>query len=264
LHRIRRFSVWKRGNSSDENEDAIGLAEDERILALSDGATEGAFSRSWAEWLVGRFIIATVDDPSFERTRDHAAYERWVHMALQEWAAQAVSDAEDRSVPWYVERARAQGGFATLLGVRITDVSCDGVPALSWTAVATGDTCLFHCRGNDIVRQLPSLLTTTAFTISPQLLSSAGSRNEEALEATVFAEGIAFQGDCLLLVSDALAAWIVQACEGQAHGPAIRRLREITSEEDFSRLIDRERESRTLKNDDCTLVIIEPAGEPAG
>jgi hypothetical protein len=240
-----RLSVPKAGNTEAENEDAAEIGPDGVALAVADGATEGPYSRPWARVLVRRFVIAG-ELPSGDRPVDsRAQFARWIDACTANVEEDDPASLPSDSEPWYVQRGRERGGFATFAGVMIDR---DRI----WTGVFVGDTCMFHLRDGAPIEQIPAI-SEGQFSNSPLLLSSNGRGNDKAFEDAVFRTGELKDGDHLLIATDALAAWL--AAKSIDHFKAwYEQIVEIEQSQ-FEELIARERASGQIKNDDCTLLI---------
>jgi hypothetical protein len=257
--RARWFTLPKAGNLDEENEDAFAAAEDWSVVAVADGATEGPFSRDWANFLVQRFV-STARDPGSSVSRSSASFESWLSSTALAWSA--ISPPQDSDLatakPWYVERARAQGGFATLVGLTVDAEESASSKSIVWRAVIAGDSCLFHIRDGR-VRQMWPAYTSADFAMSPMLLSSVGMGNEQATASALFVNDELAVGDRLLIVTDALAAWIVAALASDHGGETLTSLLkgDIPPANDLIAFIARERLEGRIRNDDCTMVALD-------
>src|SRR5205085_1984676 len=95
-------SVPKAGHRPDENEDAHAAAGGR--FAVADGASEGWASGPWARALAAAYAAAAPDPDTFPG---------WLA------AARATFEPPPTASSWYAEAKRAQGAFATLLGVTV-------------------------------------------------------------------------------------------------------------------------------------------------
>jgi hypothetical protein len=113
---------------------------------------------------------------------------------------------DNKALPWYAEEKAHAGAFSTFLGLTFS-ASIDG---LSWHALAIGDTCLIHRRGDRIQSSFP-LNDSGQFGFRPFLLPSDTARQPAAIEQLIYKEGSAESGDVFLLLTDAIAAWYLDA-----------------------------------------------------
>ena len=235
-------SLPKRGGTIEESQDAADADLRTARFAIADGASEGYPSGPWARMLVENFVRNPSCRPADWLSRLPALQQQW----SERFAGQAL--------PWYGEDQRAQGAFSTFLGVTI---ETNESSVLSWSAVAVGDTCLFHVRNDSL--QLAFPVTRSAdFCTSPRLVGSRTSLG--TLESRqVFACGEFAFGDQLWLATDALAQWFLG--QHESSGKPWEHLEPLVSASassgDFARMIERLRDERRIRNDDVTLVSID-------
>ncbi len=186
--RVRALSLPKAGHRVAENEDAWAQATSAAGMlrvAVSDGATESAFSGAWARSLVqawadgGEAAMETVVQAA------RAAFERATAGGLA-------------GAAWFVAAKAEEGAHAAFLGVEVA-------PGGAWRAAAVGDCVLFHLRGGALLRAWP-MDDPAAFGNRPALLTSRADRAAPPVEA---ATGRLEPGDRLLLATDALAAHLL-------------------------------------------------------
>ena len=240
------FRTQKAGNSELEYEDAFWPPHPHKILdknvvriAVADGATDAIFSGLWARLLVKTYGRHRLDVAEFSE-RVARLGRAWNRIVTR------------RPLPWYAEERARAGAFAALIGVELTE---GNDPASGeWSAMACGDSCFFQLRNNEVVHAFP-LTRSEEFSSTPFLLSSAGG-SSSGLDGISVATGSWSEGDCFYLMTDALACWFLTSCE-QGSMPW-QLLRNITLAKDppFEAWISELRESRQIKNDDCTLVSV--------
>lgn len=242
--RWRKFSLPKRGHRPDEYEDAAVGDGGRGRFAITDGATESAFAGDWARLLAEAFVR----EPAFERRWDD-----WLPAVRTRWL-EAVGA---RELPWYLEEKLAQGAFATLLGLELSAAS----GGWDWRAMAVGDCCLFHVRGVETVSTFP-MDDSAAFNASPELL---GSRPTPAPKDHR-ARGKVRPGDRIVLATDALAQWLLRRDEQRrsAWPELLAMLQGIDADAAFKQMVDAAWETKELRIDDVTLLVVElPAGGDA-
>src|SRR5262245_11739822 len=229
--------VPKRGHKMEEYEDAAaghGLAG---RFAVADGATESAFAGSWARALAEAFVQGPVAA---------GGWARWLPDVRRRW----LKEIDGKELPWYLEEKFQQGAFATLLGVELEAKK----KIWEWKAVAVGDCCLFHLRGDKLLCSFP-LESSIDFGTQPDLLGSRSGDKPHDYRA----KGRARFGDTFLLLSDALAQWALKREE--LRRPLWRELREVLDAHEpqaaFQSWVDKCWESRELKTDDVTLLTID-------
>ncbi len=241
--RWHAFHTHKRGNAPDEYEDAFAGDAAKARFAVADGASESSFVAMWAKLLTEGFVAA---EGKPWRELD------WLTPVRERWAA----EVDPRSLPWYAEEKREEGAYATLLGIAFHKSKTNEGEFL-WRAVAVGDSCLFRVRGGRLTKSFP-LSHASDFGNQPPLLGSRGRTNDTPQTVERLA-GKARAGDRFLLMTDALAEWMLRQTENQRR-PAddIQRLLKQTKPHDaFAAWIEERRQRQGLRNDDATLVIVD-------
>jgi hypothetical protein len=241
-------AIQKAGNGPDEYEDAFFPRERRRFealyfrTALADGAGETSFAGEWARDLVEGYCRRR-----FDETRVAATIGR-----LQgRWRARLAG----RQLPWYAEEKLRWGAFSSLLGLTVFDGRCGDRPGGCWTAVAAGDSCLFHLRQGVILESFP-LESAGDFTVRPHLISSLPAGNGALSGITRFRRGSWRNGDRLILTTDAAAQSLMRGYENGTDG--FSELLEVAESPDgFVAWVGELRESKRMRNDDVTVAIVE-------
>lgn len=230
---IHARALWspKSGHSSHEYEDAFAVSgldtvhapADARTFraAVADGATEAAFSRSWANRLTAAFVQSGDVESSMPALR------------------QSFRSRSQRRLPWYLEAKLEEGAHAAMLGL---EIQAHGT-VRTWKAAAVGDCCLFHVPSTGRPFSWP-LDATDTFTHTPDLISSAAA---DPLPSFLEASGTWHPGDAFILATDALAAWLIST------GPAAL----LTAENRFDELVLEARADGLMRDDDVTAVIVD-------
>ena len=237
--RTNQFLLPKSGVELSECEDAIGINEGLRRFAVADGATEAFDSQTWARLLVEDWVQLA---PAAQTAEDF-----WAFVSAK---AQALHDSwRGLQLSWYSEEKSRTGSFAAFVGVQLTLEE----PAPSWHAIALGDSCLVHCRDNAILTSLP-LAKSEDFNATPPLVPSHSSLHSFAVDRVVKSSGLLKRDDVLLLLSDAIAYWYLQATEEarSVFDCLLRKNQELELREFFSG----ERSSGRLPDDDMAAIRI--------
>lgn len=250
-----QFALPKRGNSEEEYEDACSFSVVSFRAAIADGATESSFAGPWARSLVEGFVAGEQEKSP---AQEQFELRQWLAPIQKVW----MDSIPWQSLPWYAEEKARLGAFAAFLGLQITKIShADSKNAgvafpesCAWSAVACGDSCLFHVRCEELLCAFP-IRNSSEFGNSPTLLSSVSSANERALAEVVREHGECRNGDLILLATDALSCWILSKCE--AGTPPWETIRGLSGQEEFRTFIDEQRMVQDMKNDDVTLLVIE-------
>ncbi|NBB84677.1 MAG: hypothetical protein GVY12_00430 [Bacteroidetes bacterium] len=218
----------KAGHAAVEFEDAHALAADAWPVraAVTDGATESAFSGPWARTLAEAYVNDSdaMEDP-----------EAWLRACRLAWAEDTVS--ADAPLPWYAAAKAEEGAHAAFLGVSL---QADG----AYTAHAVGDCCLLHLREGALHRAWP-MDDPDAFTYHPALLSS---RPDAAVPDVQVATGEVEAGDRLWLATDAVAAYLLRSHRAADLARMSPPKREAT--------LRAAQASGELRNDDSTLLTL--------
>jgi Protein phosphatase 2C len=201
----RAWSCPKQGNTSAENEDAwrtVCTQEADAstlLVVVADGATEGVFSRAWAQTLVNAVT------PAWPRLSDA---ELTAQLQQLRQAYQPLPPGQEMA--WNVKtKLMTEGSCATLLAATIT-ASAQG---LELQAVAIGDCCLLVLRGDgSLVCSFP-MATAADFNTSPALVRSLF---QPQLEYRRLSPTRLEVGDVVLVCTDAVGNWALQCVEEQA------------------------------------------------
>lgn len=245
------FISAKDGAGIAECEDAIAVNETLRRYAIADGATEAFDAGSWARALVQSW---TTEESSCDTGE---GFRLWARAVGERWE----SEWSGRELAWYAEAKRERGSFAAFAGV-VFDAGEQG--GLKWRAVALGDACVIHRRGNAIVRAMP-LDDARKFNATPQLVPSRTERHADVWQHLCIESGEAREGDVLLLLTDAVAAWYLRAF-AEADSSMTKVVAKFEnrlaarSDEELNSLIDAERRAGRLRDDDVAAVRIEARG----
>jgi len=236
------FRLPKAGSTRAEYEDGVAWSRRERRFAVADGASASAFARLWAHLLVHAYTAGWLTAETLERD---------LSFVQARWAALV----DRRPLPWYAAEQARRGAFAALVGLSLRT---DG----GWTALAVGDCCLFHLRGDTLLVAFP-ISDPDAFDNRPMLVGSRPLSNHglRTCGAIATASGAWQPGDTFLLMSDALAAAFLRLRREPSHGHAGDRCISLTQGLDFDRTrigfrrwIRTLRAQRIMRNDDVSLL----------
>jgi hypothetical protein len=233
------FQTVKRGNRDNEMDDAYRMNPARGCFALADGASESSFAGLWANSLAERFVA---DPPG-----SSISWEEWLAPARDQWR----QDVDGREMPYYAVDKAAYGAFSTLLGF---EMFADN----TWKARAVGDSCLFHVREDELLLSFP-LTAVSEFGTAPNLLSSRVIP-DQARMADCRIEGEWRRGDRFLLMTDALACWFLQEVMNHTSCRLLLKMLRCEGPAAFSERVAELRRDKNLKNDDVTLLIVEPMG----
>lgn len=230
----RTFWLPKSGHEPEEYEDAYAGPVRTPFgwrAAVTDGASEAAFSRRWARILAEGLVRDA--SPALESFEE----------ALPGWRRvwRAKTEPELDYLPWYVSMMARQGAHAAVLSVSWLESGL-------WQALSLGDCCLFQWRAETCLTSWP-FTSSKQLGFHPPLVSSQSSAIEPQAQTT---HGRFEPGDAFWLVTDALAAAVLN------YGPT---LFDLSSAQTFETSVASARNEGRLRNDDLTLVevVIEEA-----
>ncbi len=222
------YSVPKDGNTPQENEDAWAVSADHSLVVLSDGASEGMYSREWAQYLCTHLSTPP--------------YQIITPALLKDLGNSFQSGLEKKEVPWYVEnKMRETGAAATLLYLH----HHKKIIKQWWEVGGTGDTCIILFQDKKLVWSWP-LEKGEEFDTSPELVYNLFQKNGQLKSRTV---PLPRGKSTLILATDALAEAIISG--KTATIPVLK------TNEAFHDWIDTLRKDHILKNDDTTMVLME-------
>jgi hypothetical protein len=235
------FWMPRQGCADHEYEDALAFDAERGRLAIADGATESWLAREWAQALVQAFV--TLEGSPM------ADWEAQFPRLCQTWTAAVGRGDNDRETPYFRAEKLDEGAHAAFLGIEL-ERRAPG-EGLWWHGVAIGDGCLVQIRGNHLVHSFP-LEDASQFDNHPEL---AGSRGPGAPRWR-HAQGRLHAGDWLLLMTDALACWLLRdQVNSRAGWKALRSLLERqASQPELATFVNRLRDQHRLANDDVTLI----------
>lgn len=251
----RAFWLAKDVSRSEEFQDAWCVDEQRGIAAIADGVSSSLFSASWARILTR----AVVDEPPY--IDDPPSLPEWFLAHRQAW----LEPIDERSLAWHQKPKFKLGAHATLLWIEmyVADERQTGVSDASQVyAYAVGDSCLFHVRGDKVIRSFP-ITDSRAFLEDPRVIGSIDKQQDHLLEFACW-ESYCQPGDFLVLCTDAVAAWALAQMESGAM-PKWRSYWNRSLEEWQQEVLDM-RQRQEMRADDATLLllkVLDPKARPA-
>lgn len=236
---VRQLLLPKLGQEVSECEDVIAVDTEACRFAVADGATEAFDARNWAErlaqqWVRRQSTLTAEEFRSWVAAEGRELHDTWNGLTLS----------------WYAEAKARTGSFAAFAGVEL-DLKSESP---SWKAIALGDTCLLHRRGNVLVKSLP-LSRSESFNNAPILVASNCALHESSMKSVVIDCGNCETGDVLWLMSDAVASWYLKCFEND--DLAAEDYFFTRPDHELMEFFDRERLAGTIRNDDLAIVRIE-------
>lgn len=242
--RWHSFSLHKEGNQPDEYEDAFAGNPKSGRFAVADGATESSFARPWAQLLVEGFVALR---------EGRTTMMSWFGPLRQRWA----ESVDHLELDWFAEEKRAQGAFATFLGLSLKKPQ--GEKEGRWKALAVGDCCICQVRNDRLLTAFP-VSKSNEFGNRPVLLGSRAGRTQADPLAVVKQRLGKWQpGDCFFLMTDAVAEWFLRCHENRQmpQQALLRMWAEPDAVAELTAYVEHLRQQKEMRNDDVTVVAIE-------
>jgi hypothetical protein len=243
---VRGWSVPKENER--QGDDAWDHSQATGRIAIADGVSTASYSAEWASVLVRGFVDGILDIP------DQAElFEAQIAELQKEWWGQ---------VPWATLKKKGypfdwkarQGGASTFLGISVRD--------RNWSAFAFGDCNLFVVSFTGEFKLSWPMENAAQFGNAPVAIRSVrlvGGNDPHSppnvYDDTLRTDGLLSAADCLVICTDALAAYLLDHKDDQESWFDLL-LMDGESIDDFHSWIRRLRKDG-LRNDDCTAVVIE-------
>ncbi|WP_395726563.1 hypothetical protein [Nakamurella sp.] len=226
----------KEGTARSDWEDGAAYSPGSGWFAVTDGASTGSDSRSWA-YALARAVLTDRPAGIYD---DGAGLVDWVRQVRAGFDPAAPEFPPSRAPGWVRAASAVRGAHATLLAGRLVGDTVD--------AVAVGDTCLFHC-GADRVEVFPAMAAGD-FGSAPALVPSQVRAEDRGLRQAVrrFRTRVT-PGDAIFVATDALAEWLVRNRTDDGVWRLLRRI----GHTGFEALCADLRARGQAKNDDMTL-----------
>ena len=240
---VQTYSLWKLGANRGECEDALASNMRTGAIAVADGATEAFDSRYWARLLARAWVRCgiAVTVPSFLQLAQclgQRAHRRW----------------ENRKLSWYAEEKARVGSYAAFVGALF---QAEGENAYRWQVIAIGDSCFLQIRNGKLLRAVP-ISSPEEFGNRLVLLPSNVLGQPAVMSELKTFDGVAEPGDVFLLLSDAIANWLMAAFP--ANERDVHRFLRLLSEGRTDQLdifADECRSSGEMRNDDIAAIHVQ-------
>lgn len=228
-----------------EYQDAYFVDGKRGVAAVADGVASSLFSASWANILAK----AVVHDPP--NTDDAPALIPWLAKQREAW----VSPIDPGTLAWHQKPKFQEGAFATILWIEMfiaekSDPAATG--EFQYFAYAIGDTCLFHVRGERVLRVFP-LSKSEQFDNDPLVIGSVDRKKDHLIEFSAI-DDYCQSGDYLAICTDAVAARLLHGME-QGEVPDWSAFWDFTEAQWRQEIIDL-RQRQAIRHDDSTLLLL--------
>lgn len=240
--RARAFIVPKEAETEADCQDRFSINPVTGSVAVSDGMSQSLFPKYWAEILAEQYTSERDWFPSRENVRAltplwkervDARLEAWKELGREQWRAQEML-------------ANGASAGSTLVGLRIGRAS--------WTCDVLGDSCLVVLEGSRI-KDIHSSMDH--FDNYPEYYDSNPDNPGKGEVKTIKGRFNPPESPAttLLLVTDALGAFLSSIKGTSREKTYIRELLNVESADEFKILIEYWRKDG-MHNDDTTLVIV--------
>ncbi len=257
--KVQLFISTKSNDILENCEDACAISDEKKRFALCDGVSASNFARPWAKLLAERWVAQPLQEDDAE------AVDKWLEEPRNRWKTWVSTtwlekiNERNRSLrrieftPADVKKLIIQGAAATFLGLTIDNATS------TWTALSVGDTCLFHFFRNEPdsweYKSFP-YESSAQFTDDPFSITSRNNTAPIVASNILRLNNQPYKaGDILLMVTDALAEWLLRDLESKKINNILALL-ERMDDESFTKFVDYQRAKKELKDDDTTLIII--------
>lgn len=229
-----------------EYEDAFSVQLRDGRAAIADGVSSAIFSGRWARILTRR----AVEDPPDLSLPD--AWINWLAEPRRLW----LEEIDFPRMPVHQKQKLRQvgGSFCTLCWVELYAIPyAEGeTPRCLLRSFALGDSCLLHIRSGKLLRSFP-LTKVEEFDLDPDSICSvAGSRDGRQPLASIEFECL--EGDSIVLVTDAIAKWMLSRVESGETTPWEQLW--VLTEAEWVNAIERLRDTNIMKRDDTTMIVL--------
>ena len=241
--RVRAFITQKEAESEADCQDRYSINPATGSVAVSDGMSQSLFPKYWAEILVDRYTAEKDWFPTRENVKALAPF--WMGKVRKRLAELRALGRD----PWRSENMLATGASAgaTLVGLRV------GVGG-KWSCDILGDSCLVELEGNHIKEIYSSM---DHFDNYPDYFDSNPEIPGKGEVRTITGNWNLPEEPpkTLLLVTDALGAFLASIKGKREETARIRELLSVESADEFKVLVQYWRKDG-MHNDDTTMVVV--------
>lgn len=248
---LKTFSYWKNEHRDIEHcQDAYAFDPRRGLFVVADGAGTTLYPAIWARLLVAQYLkLPLMSNDPFE-------IEWWVRQAQNEYH-QSVAALPAPTAWNALQKTLQEGSASTLAALRISEVAPDVAQA---QLLIFGDSCVITCQERaglnsiqSFVLQRPEEFERGPICLHSELKFFRRSFHICALKSVEFQEG-----DRALLVTDAVARWILSCGEGTRATleEAFEQVYQHETETDWQQFIEQCRAERSMIDDDATALIL--------
>ena len=235
----RAFTVAKDASDPSSNQDALEVDAEAGRAAVAVGFSCTLVAGPW-----GRAVVNGVGAGPPDVSRGDQ-FRGWLEIQRQAWA-NAVDVSE---LAWHQKTKLRDGASTTLLWVELTEADDRQFELRSF---AIGDGCLFHVRGDQVLRAFP-IEDSRLFDVNPEVLRSVAGTPDEQTEFVTLHD-VCHPGDLLVLCTDAVAAWALVQLEAGG-SPGWQSIWDYDARQWQQHILDL-REAQQIRYDDSTVLML--------
>ena len=217
-------------------------------FAVADGVTMAYFSGRWASMLTKAYVES--GENFLEKTSLETMARSWEEQ--EQSIVQSTYYPNMEIIQILDQKIHVIGGSATLNGLEIN------WEEKTYTSFSIGDSLCFHIRDGKIISENPPL-TCDDFGYAPKQISTNTFRYKRTSSDDWnpdYLSGAFELGDTFLLVTDAIALWLLRPHSEYSQEDKLKDLLFISSQEEFLEYMTQERNMDRIEGDDLTVSII--------
>lgn len=235
------FTTHKRDENDEDIQDSVCVNEEKGRYALSDGVSKSFLPRLLADILTETYVTASTDD-TFPHVNLPAIFKKRKEAY--------VSSLDDFGIAMQeIAEETYEKAAATFVGLEICNQH------VSWKVI--GDSCLFIIPDKGNIQCICS--EKTAIDADGSIHISFGNdpaqiQSDGKIYGNLITGSIKRDSGWYILMSDAISDWFIDRYNNKEN--VIQRLFALDSNAEFEDLIEEEFQSKRMKNDDCSVILI--------
>ncbi len=237
---IKTFLTWASGKNANTCSDKIAINKEKQRYAVADGVSASYMPSIWAEILSETFANDDTTPELFNKLLEEGLLDnlsaKWKEQAeeIEQQAEGKLAMRYERTKELYVNAA------STLAGISIYD------NAVHYFVI--GDSCIFLIDKSSLT-VLSEIKSVDSFTNRPDYIAS-----DNHIDGTPIVGSEKLPDGWIVLMTDAVAKWFWKK---QEQNPEfVIELWNISTQDEFESLIQKERDDETMDNDDVAIVMI--------
>ena len=236
--RYKTFIMPHIGDKYSQCADRFAIGTDKNCFAIADGVGESLFPYDWAELVCEDFIAnPNLFCENNKLVRENALIEAWNRKRDERIA----NLTETELFIYQMGLKKADFAACTFVGLSIDKKQ--------WQSLALGDSYLFVLDKNLEIIESVASQKGEEFSYFPEYFASQAEKNHGK---TIKACGDINKVTYFVLLTDAISDWFIKVDTNKR-----KELLAVSDMPSFHSLVNKERESGNMKDDDTTAVIIE-------